>query len=395
MGRLAYLRNPRLLGALVLVAVILGIAMRPSPVSVDVATAVRGELVVTVDEEGESRVRDRFVVVAPAAGDLERVELEPGDAVEAGRTRLARILPAAPVPLDARSRAEAEASVEAARAVVGAANAELERADGVRELALSELSRHEKLAAEKVVSAQLLETRRIEARSAARAADSARFAVADAEQRLAVARARLVERGSPPGAMDVLAPVGGVVLRRHRESAGVVAPGAPLLEIGDPASLEVVCDLLTSEAVKVAPGAAVVLEDWGGAPLAGRVRRIEPSAFTKVSALGVEEQRVNVLVDLDAPPEGLGDGYRLEVRIVVWEGKDVLQLPSGCLFRRGDAWAVFLVKEGRAAVRTVEIGSQNGRVAEVRSGLEEGDRVVLHPADTLAEGARVVARAAS
>jgi len=401
MNPLRHLKNGKLLGGAALVAVLLAVGLWPSAVPVDTARVARGPLRVTVDEEGETRVRDRFVVSAPVAGRVQRIRLEPGDPVGRGRTVLATVLPADPAPLDARSRAEAEAAVAAAASAAGTARAERERALTALRLARSELDRVAALAEARIVSALELETRQASARAAEEALRAAEFAVATAEHQLAMARARLVQAGgaraNPGGApIAIRAPIDGVVLKRLRESESVVPAGEPLLELGDPAQLEIVADLLSTDAVKVRPGARVLVEQWGGdRTIRGRVRRVEPSGFMKISALGVEEQRVNVVVDFDDPIDAwrtLGDGYRVEVRIVIWEETDVLKAPTSSLFRRGDDWAVFVVDGGRARLRTVKVGRRNGLEAQVLSGLEAGDEVVVHPSDTLHDGARITPR---
>ena len=400
MNPLRHLRNRKLLAGLGLVAALLAVGFWPSAVPVDLAPAEKGTLRVTVDEEGETRVRERFLVSAPVAGRVLRIELEPGDPVRRGESVVATFLPAAPVPLDARSRAEAEAAVSAARAGRGGARAERERAQAALGLAESELARHRELAGQRIVSRQALEAKEAEARAAEEARRAAEFAVASAEHQLEMARARLLQAAGGAGAGQALtlrAPIDGVVFKRLRESESVVPAGEPLLEIGDPRQLEIVSDVLSTDAVKVRPGSLVLLEHWGGDHLLrARVRRVEPSGFMKVSALGVEEQRVNVVMDFEDPLEAwaaLGDGYRVEVRIVVWEGDGVLKVPTSSLFRRGEDWAVFAVDDGRAELRAVTVGRRNGTEAEVRAGLLEGERVVLHPSDTLANGSRVTPRA--
>lgn len=396
MSALRHLRNPRLLAGLGLVLLLLALALWPETQPVDLAAVSRGPLRVTVDEEGETRVRDRFVVTAPVAGRVQRIELEPGDPVRARDTVLATFLPADPVPLDARSRAEAQAAVAAAASSEERARAERDRAAAALALARSELARARALAAERVVAPQALESREAEARLAEEGLKAAISAVAAAAHTLEMARVRV----SPPAvggrAITLRSPIDGVVLKRHRESESVVAAGEPLLDVGDPARLEVVSDLLSTDAVRVPPGAPVLVEQWGGdKALSGRVRRVEPSGFMKVSALGVEEQRVNVVIDLEEPAEAwrrLGDGYRVEVKIVVWEKADAVTVPTSALFRRGDAWAVFVEEGGRARLREVAVGPMNGQAGEVRSGLTPGERVVVHPGDTLRDGVRVEAR---
>lgn len=402
-------------GALALVVVALvAWALMPRPREADFAVVERGTLEVTVDEEGETRVHDRFVVSAPLAGRVLRIELEPGDAVNAGDV-VATLEPTAPALLDARTRAELEALVEAARASLSRAAAELTRAEAERDYAVTERERIRRLAQAEVVSRDRLDAAETRARSAEEAVRAARAAVGAARQDLAAARARLLQAKTARSDADgdgepivVEAPVDGVVLRRLHESESVVAAGEPLLELADPANLEVVSDLLSTDAVKVAAGDPVRLEQWGGeAPIQARVRRVEPYGFTKISALGVEEQRVNVVMDFVDPRaawQKLGDGYRVEVRIVVWRGDDVLKVPTSALFRRpsglqaddgaaeGEPWAVFVVVDGKLELRAVRVGRKNGLEAQVLRGLEEGDTVVVHPADELADGTKVVER---
>lgn len=382
---------PALAGALVW-------AFRARPVAVDVARVTRGPLVVTVDEEGRTRIRQRYVVSAPLAGRLERVVLRPGDAVEAGRTVVAAIEPADPELLDPRARALAEARLRSAEAAVERGVTLRTRARVARDHAATELGRAQDLFREGGVSHQELDA--AEVRAAETAADWRAAEVAEriAAHELEMARAVLGEgAGSAPGlAREVRAPVGGRVLRVFQESATVVASGARLLEIGDPADLEVVVEALSTDAVRVGPGTRVGIEQWGGdVPLAGRVRVVEPAGFTKVSALGVEEQRVNVIVDFTGPVEGrraLGDGFRVEVRMVVWEGADVRKVPGGALFREGGDWAVFVVDGGRARLARVELGRRGDREAELRTGPEDGALVVVHPGDRVGPGVRLAPR---
>jgi HlyD family secretion protein len=289
--------------------------------------------------------------------------------------------------------------VEAARAALGRARAENARAQAAHELARSELERQRDLARSGIVSAETLERAQAEARTTQEALRAAQFAVAGAEHE--VERAQAVLRQATGGgggrAIELRSPVEGVVLRRLRESEAVVPVGEPLLEVGDPRELEIVSDLLSADAVKVRSGQPVLVEQWGGErPLPGRVRLVEPSGFMKVSALGVEEQRVNVIMDFEDQAEAsrlLGDGYRVEVRVVVWEAKDVVIAPTSSLFRRGESWAVFVVEDGRARLRTVDVGQRNGLQAQVREGLQPGEQVIVHPADALEDGGRVAPRA--
>ena len=387
-------RNVRVVAAGVVVSGILAAALWPEAVEVSTATAARAPMQVTIDEDGETRVRERFVVSAPVAGRLQRIELDPGDAVVARSTVLARIAPAAAPLLDARNRSELVTAVEAARAALGQAQAERMRAVTMLTRLRTALRRQRELAMAGAIAADALDQAEAETGAAEEAMRAAEFAVARGEQEVRLARARLQQPGPGAGAVNVIAPVDGIVLRIRRESESVVPTGEPLVEIGDPTRLEVVADLLSTDAVRVAPGALVLLEQWGGAhPIAGRVRRVEPSGFLKLSALGVEEQRVNVIIDLDRAHAGaLGDGYRVEVRIVVWRSDDVLQVPAGSIFRRGEGWAAFIVDGNRARLRDVRIGQRNATDVQILEGLEAGRTVVLHPPDTLDDGARVTPR---
>jgi HlyD family secretion protein len=388
------LRNPRVLAMAGFVLLLLLVALWPERMEVDTGPVERGPLQVTVDEEGETRVRDRFVVSSPVTGRVRRIDLEPGDRVRKGQV-LATLVPA---PLDPRSRAEAGQAAEAAAATVGQARAERQRAEAALKLARSELQRLRALAREDIVSAQALEAQETAVRSAEDSLRAADFAVATASHQRDMARARLMEgaAGTAAGPLEVRSPLDAFVLKRYRESESVVPAGEPLLELGDPDALEVVSDLLSTDAVKVRPGQPVWIEQWGGErPLRGRVRLVEPSGFMKVSALGVEEQRVNVVIDFEDPPAArpaLGDGYRVEVRVVVWEAQDALKVPTSALFRRGDKWAVFLADGGRARIREVDVGRRNGLTAQVLQGLEPGARVIVHPPDTLADGTRIKLR---
>ena len=388
-------KSPRLLGIVAIVVAILAVALWPSAIEIDVATVERGAMQVTIDEEGETRVRERFVVSAPVMGRVERIELEPGDPVVRGKTVVARLMPA-PAPLiDVRTQGELAAAVEAARAAVGQAQAEQQRATAMRTRAQSTVARLQSLLKSGAISGDELEAAQTTLRSAEEAVHAAEFAVARAEHELQLARARLKPSGAGGGLVTVVAPVDGVVLKRLRESATVVPIGEPLLEIGDPASLEIVSDLLSTDAVRVSRGAPVIIDQWGGSgPLEGLVRRVEPSGFLKVSALGVEEQRVNVVIDFagETGPGNLGDGYRVEVRIVTWQETAVLKVPVGALFRRGEEWAVFLVDGGRARLQPLQVGQRNDREGQILNGLSEGQTVVVHPPDTLTEGARVRVR---
>lgn len=375
------------------------IALRPSPLTVDLATVERGPLRVTLEEEGETRVRERFVVSAPFAARVLRIELEPGEPVRAGETVLATLRPGAPSLLDARSRASLEARVGSAEAALGRARAERERSRAELRFAESDLKRQKSLGNQGIVSRETVESAElgVDTRRATLAAADAEIQAAQHE--LEAARAALLEAGdsgAASGIYELRSPVNGVVLRRLRESEAVVAVGEPLVEVGEPRDLEIVADLLSTDAAQLRPGHRVEIEQWGGGEvLKGRVRRIEPSGFTKVSALGVEEQRVWVVMDLIDPPErrlSLGDGFRVEVRVVLQDLKEVPQIPTSALFRDQEGWKVFAVDNGKAVRRAVEVGHQNGLAAEIRSGLKGGDQVILHPSADIKEGVDVQGR---
>jgi HlyD family secretion protein len=377
-------------------------AFLPTPVEVDMGQVERGDLVVTIDHEGKTRVKDRYVVSSPLAGRLLRIEHRAGDPVTARKTLLAVIEPVDPSLLDIRARTQAEARVEAAKARRKQAAANLERARANHQLAQKDVARARQLRTTRGIAEQEYESVLFRAESAAAEFRSSEFAQQVADFELEQAQAALIHtRPRSPGEtepfrFDVPAPITGAVLRVFQESATVVAAGTRLLEVGDPTDLECEIDVLSTDAVKVRPGQRVLLEHWGGShTLQGRVRLREPSAFTKVSALGVEEQRVNIIVDLIDPPSKrptLGDGYRVEARIVIWEGQNVCKVPAGALFRRGNGWAVFVLTSGKAILRTVEVGANSGLEAEIREGLDEGDQVVMHPSDRVQDGVAIVPR---
>lgn len=375
------------------------VALRPNPIAVDLAAVSRGPLRVTLDEEGETRVRERFVVSAPFAGRVLRVELEPGEPVRAGETVLVTLRPGTPSLLDARDRASLEARVRSAEAAVGRARSQRDRSRAELRFAESDLRRQTSLGKQGIVSNEAVEFAELGVETRRETLAATEYEVKTAQAELEAARAALLEAGDPgasAGVYQLRSPVSGVVLRRLRESESVVAAGEPLLEVGEARDLEVISDMLSTDAAQLRPGHRVEIEQWGGGDvLQGRVRRIEPSGFTKVSALGVEEQRVWVVMDLVDPPErrlALGDGFRVEVRVVTWERDDVLQVPTSALFRDEQGWKVFAVENGRAVRRAVEVGPQNGLAAEIRSGLKEGDQVILHPSGEIAEGVDVQER---
>lgn len=396
------IRSGRLMlwGSAVLIAGLLVWLMLPEPVAVDIAPVQRGALRVTIDDEGITRVRERYVVSAPVAGRLLRVALHAGDPVTAGRSTLATFLPAAPSLLDTRTRAEAEARAKAADAAREQARVSLQRAADARAYTNSELQRQRLLARMDAVTEERLAAAERLAQDTRTQAEAAALSVRVAEHEAEAARAALqvstLAAGTSTAPLTLRSPVDGVVLRVHQESESLVPAGTPLIEIGDPRQLEIVVDLLSTDAVKVSPGLTVEFEGWGGeAPLCGRVRRVEPGGFTKISALGVEEQRVNVLIDLDGGKSAahrIGDGYRVEASVILWEGDDVVKVPVSALFRAGDEWRVFAVRDGRARETSVRIGQRGATEAEVVSGLAEGDLVIVHPGDTIADGVAVVQR---
>lgn len=391
------LRYRRVFIAVLVVAGLLAVALWPQTLPVDVATVAHGPLRVTIDEEGETRIRHRFLVSTPVAGRVQRIDLEPGDKVHAGRTVVAEVRADWPGLLDARSRGEAEAAVRAARAAYGRARAEEQRAQTSLNLAQTELERARRLVEAGAMSRQELDARDAEAKAAHESVRAASFAAATAQAEVASAQARLRPPTSrAPGVVPVASPIDGVVLKRLRESESVVPAGEPLVEIGDLRNLEIVSDLLSTDAVRVSRGARVLIVEWGGDhELEARVRRVEPAGFTKISALGVEEQRVNVIMDFQDPAEAwseLGDAFRVEVRVVTWESDRVLKVPTSALFRVGEAWAVYVIDQGRARRTEVAIGHRNGQEAEITGGVSEGALVIVHPSDTLEDGGRVEPR---
>lgn len=372
-------------------------AFRPASVNADFATVERGPLRVTVDEEGQTRVRDRYVVSAPVPGRMLRIELEPGDPVVANETVVARFQPTDPALLDVRTRAELEARVRAAQSSLGGAKAERERVQAQLTFAQSELKRTRELVEGGALAQRDLEAAEQQTATLQRALQSAEFAILTAEHQLELARASLLQtRAGRATPIPLYSPVDGLVLRLLQESEAVVPTGQPLMEVGNLQDLEIVADLLSSAAVAVQPKQKVLIEQWGGGyPLHGRVRRVEPSGFTKISALGVEEQRVNVLIDFqqpDEPHDALGDGYRVEVRIIIWEKPDVMKVPTSSLFRRDTQWAVYKVVDGVARLQEIQIGQRNGLEAEVLSGLSVGEQVLVYPGEAVADGVRVTAR---
>ena len=370
-------------------------ALRPVPITIEAAAVRRGTFEQTVSDDGRTRVRDRYVVSAPLAGRIERITLKAGDRIGAGAT-IARLLPAAPAFLDARTESELRERVGAAEAQQRRAQAEVQRLEAQRDQAGADERRQAQLAADGFVSPTAREQSALALRVAERALESARFAADAAAHDVAQARATLSRYrtgGAESSSWPVTSPVAGVVLKVVQESEGVVPIGAPLIEVGDPRALEAVVDILTQEAIALRSGMPARIEPGPSSrALAARVRLVEPAAFTKVSALGVEEQRVNVILDFDDRPEelpALGDGFRIDAHILAFRVENAVLVPVGALFREGDAWALFTVRDGRARARKVDVSGRNSDVAWVEKGLDAGERVVVYPSDALRDGSRV------
>ncbi len=383
------------------IGLVFWLALRPRPILVDVAEVHRGLLQVGVEEDGKTRIRERYVVSTPLTGRLRRVTFDVGDKVVADKTVLATMEATDPTLLDPRAVAQAKNRVGAAERKLQAAKSELARAESALQFAEKEMGRVRQLIAQDAASDLEFSQRELDFRQRTEETRSAGFAVDIAEYELELERAALLitdpaQRDSGDMVLSIRAPIDGRILRIYQESTAVVEVGSPLMEVGDPTDLEVIADVLSRDAVQIAPGNPVRLNRWGGdAPLAGQVRLVEPSGFTKLSALGVEEQRVNVVIDLLDPPEKrrqLGDGFRVDCEVVIGEADDVLQVPTSALFRVDGAWRVFLVKDSIARLTKVEIGKNSGRFAEVTAGLLEGDQVVVHPGDSVEDGARVAKR---
>ena len=382
-------------------AIVAGLAWSfwPQATMVDVASVTRGPMQLEVSDEGRTRVREIYQVSAPVAGRLMRVEEHAGDAVVAGKTVVADLLPTAPNFLDIRTRAQAETAVQSAAAARDLAGAAEEKARAELSFATADFQRARKLVAPGIISRADFERAEMSYNSATAQLATARAALRAKEFDLQTAKALLIDPGDTAAAerrqasIELRAPVSGRILRVLHENEATVGAGEPILEIGDPANLEVVVQLISEEAVKVREGARAIITDWGGSgSLAARVRRVEPSGFTKISALGVEEQRVNVLLDFVDPPEkrpAIADGFRVIAHIVVWEKPDVLRVPASALFRSGQGWAAFAVRDGRAVLTPVEVGKTNEDVAEVLGGLARDDKIILHPSDRVHDGARV------
>lgn len=369
--------------------VFLFLAFRPKPVPVEVLSVASSPMQVAIDEEGVTRAHDRYNLSAPVAGRLLRLSLHEGDAVSRGQV-LARI---DPLPIDPKARAELQARLQATQAQKNAADQHMQQAQIDHIQARRERERGEQLARDRFVSQQTLEQAKTAEFVSVKILEAARFKSQAAAAEVRMAEAVLLGAGAGK-TVQVRTPVSGRVLKVLEKSERVVAAGTPLLVVGDAGKLEVVIDVLSTDAVKIKPGMPVWLEDWGGdQPLRARVRLIEPAAFTQVSALGIEEQRVNVIADLLDPPGPLGDGYRIKGRIILWSGEKVLQVPLNAVFRDTRGWAVFVVEQGRAQRRAIETGRRNTFTTEVRSGLRPGESVIVHPSNQVADGVRVTLHA--
>lgn len=361
----------------------------PAPIDVDVAQVTNGPLVVTVDEDGETRAHDRFVVSAPVAGRVSRIELHEGDTVKA-RQVVAEIWP---VPLTARERDEQLARIASAKALGREAKKQVERAKIEHAQASRERKRMETLVRDGFVSPQAAEKTNMAESTSANALDAARFHADSAAAELRAAEAAQLAIAVKPGnraAIRLESPVSGKVLRVPEKSERVVTPGTPLIILGDADQLEIVIDVLSTEAVKIKPGMQILIEGWGGdEPLQAKVRMVEPYAFTKISALGVEEQRVNVIANFLGSHEALADAYRIEARIVIWRSDSVLKVPVSALFRNQDGWATFVFDDGRARLRIIEVGQRTAFDVQVLSGLTASEHTILHPSNDITDGTRV------
>lgn len=385
--------------------IVLGLifAFRPQPVAVDLANVVRGTLVVTVEDEGRTRIHDIYTVSAPVAGRIRRIEAHVGDPVTKLETVLAQIEPIDPAFLDPRSEAQARADIRAAESAERFARAEVEQAQAELDFARREFDRARDLVQQGSISQRDLDqaerayrTRRAAVSTAQAGLDRSAYLLERARAQLVSPAERRAAAGEQCACVALRSPVDGQVLRLLQQSEGVVEAGAPVIEVGDPRDLEIVVDLLSSDAVRVQPGQRVIIDGWGGdRPLEGRVRLVEPFGFTKVSALGIEEQRVNVIVDIVSARDEwmrLAHGFQVDARVVLAEHADAIKVPLTALFREGADWAVFSVDGGRAKLTRVTLGSSNGIETEVATGLAEGDAVVLHPSDRVSDGVRVAPR---
>lgn len=373
-------------------------ALVPQPVEVETATIARGKLQVTVNEDGVTRIRNRYVVSSNVGGSLLRIDLKPGDTIRQGETLIATLQPNDPSMLDARQLAQARATLEAARTAIERADARKEQAIAAFQLAEARYGRVKQLFEQNSIPRDEYDLSFAARRAREEDLHVAEFErkIADFEFKQAEAALAYATSESDLDRIRILAPIDGRVLRVLQESATVINPGTPLVEVGNPADLEIVVDVLSSDAVKIADGNEVELEHWGGErPLKARVRLTEPAAFTKISALGVEEQRVNVIADFTEDAEvmaRLGDGYRVEARIIVWSGEDVIRVPTSALFREEGKWMVFRVDGSMARKTELNIGRRNTTHAEVVEGLSPGDIVIVYPGDAVLDGVEIIGK---
>jgi HlyD family secretion protein len=397
------IRLKRVVGALAIGSAIAGVVWFawPRPVPVDLAAIARAPIEITVEDEGRTRVRHVYTVSAPITGQVLRTPRRVGDEVVADRTIVAVMQATSPGFLDVRSREELQAALGAADAAVTLAEHEVQRIETALRFARDELQRAQALSGSNVITARALDQARVDVTTNEHALASARAQLEVRRSERQSINARLIDASSNPAPADpdlgirLRAPVSGRVLAIPQESEAVVQAGTPLIEIGDPRDLEVVADLLSSEAVRVEVGAAVRIDGWGGAPIRGRVARIDPAGFTKVSALGIDEQRVRTIIELLDPPDAwarLGHDFRVIVHVSLWNAPDAVTVPVAALFRKADDWAAFAVRNGRARATVVEIGRRTNRTAEVLGGLVPGDRVILHPSDRIVDGVAVTQR---
>lgn len=378
-------------GTAIIVLAIVGYILKPATVDVDIGVVTTGPLRVTIDEDGRTRVRDRYLVTAPVAGRLQRIALREGSLVRRGDI----VAWMAPLPLDATTREQMTARILSAEALYREAGVRVNAARTAAAQAKKDADRRTALlAAGGIAPAQ--HEQAVLAERVARddlAAAESRERAAAAEVRGARAALTPVTSAGLQASVPVRSPTAGRVLRIPDQSERVIAAGSPILELGDASALEVVVDVLSTDAVRLHPGDDVEIVEWGGdQPIRGTVRTIEPSAFTRVSALGVDEQRVNVLIDLPQRPESLGDGFRVEARMTVWEAPKVITAPSSSVFQRGESWRVFVIEGGRAHLRPVQIGHRTDASVEIVSGLTPGTKVVLFPSDKIGDGVRVRSR---
>ncbi len=406
---LRWMKRVSLWGVAAAVVAGIGYGLLPKPVPADLEHISRGELRMTVNEDGKTRIKDRYLVSSPLSGQLLRVELEPGDSVIAMKTVVAQLQPDVPTNLDARTLAQAEAKFKMSDLTLQKASLTEQTAQKAMINAEKHLARIQKLRNNKAATEEDLEAAELEDSRRREEYNASKLAVDIARFEMEWSRLAMWQVQPPKGKSDtspgnpeagqnyeIFAPISGKVLRKLKESATPITAGTAIVEVGDPQRLEMEIDVLSSDAVQIPPQAKVIVKEWGGEqPLHGIVRVVEPAAFTKISALGVEEQRVYVIVDLIDPPEKrstLGDAYRVEAEIILWENDNVLKIPTSALFRKGSQWATFKVVDGRARQQPVEIGHRNGLEAEVLKGLSEQDTVIVHPSDRIADGVQVSVR---